>query len=234
MSRVVRVVHSSDLHVDDDNPADRHKGNEGLLAVLRTAVSLGADVLLLAGDTFDNPRVSLPTLRATAELLAGAPMPVVMLPGNHDPLLANCIFRRAGIPDLGHVHVLGIADPVAIVFPAFDLEVRGRAHVSFDDMDPLHPPHARRVGWQIVMAHGHYVPEDEWADQAHRSWKLSDAALAGTGADYVALGHWDRPTPAGDGRVKAYYSGSPDLARTVNLVVLGGDVVVERVALLAG
>jgi len=31
----------------------------------------------------------------------------------------------------------------------------------------------------------------------------------------------------GDGRVPAYYSGSPDLARTVNLVRLKGDGSVE-------
>jgi len=81
------------------------------------------------------------------------------------------------------------------------------------------------------MAHGHYIAPDEWAAQSHRSWRLSDDALAATGADYVALGHWDRPTPVGDGRVLAFYSGSPDLAKTVNRVTLGKDVNVERMAL---
>ena len=44
--------------------------------------------------------------------------------------------------------------------------------------------------------------------------------IAATGADYVALGHWDRPTQVGDGSIPAYYSGSPDWAKTVNLIRL--------------
>jgi hypothetical protein len=46
----------------------------------------------------------------------------------------------------------------------------------------------------------------------------------------LALGHWDRPMRVGNGVVPAYYSGSPDLAGTVNLVRLTttGEVVVTR------
>jgi hypothetical protein len=51
-----------------------------------------------------------------------------------------------------------------------------------------------------------------------------------TAADYLALGHCDRPERVGDGTVPAYYSGSPDLARTVNLIRLtaDGEVLVTR------
>jgi DNA repair exonuclease SbcCD nuclease subunit len=227
----VVLVHSSDLHVDDaPGPGDAH-GLAGLQAVLHTAAVLRADLVLLAGDTFDNPRVRAPALQAATALLAASPVPVVLLPGNHDPLLPDCIFRRAGVTELAHVHILGLHHPEAVLFERHGLEIRGRAHVSFADMDPLHPPAPRRAHWQVVMAHGHYVPPEDWAEHAHRSWKISDAALAQTQADYVALGHWDRASPAGDGRVKAYYSGSPDLAGTVNVIRLGpaSGVAVERV-----
>ena len=52
----VRLVHSSDLHVDDDRVAAMHGGDgaAGLRDVLATALALGADIVLLAGDTFDN------------------------------------------------------------------------------------------------------------------------------------------------------------------------------------
>jgi DNA repair exonuclease SbcCD nuclease subunit len=54
-----------------------------------------------------------------------------------------------------------------------------------------------------------------------------------TGADYVALGHWDRPAQVGSGTVPAYYSGSPEWAKTVNLIRFGndGDVIVTRESL---
>jgi len=62
------------------------------------------------------------------------------------------------------------------------------------------------------------VPPHEWSAHAHRAWRISDRDLAQTRADYVALGHWDRPAPVGDGSVPAYYSGSPDLAGTANVI----------------
>ena len=52
------------------------------------------------------------------------------------------------------------------------------------------------------------------------SWLISDAEIDATEADYLALGHWNRPEKVGTGRVPAYYSGSPELAKTVNLIRL--------------
>lgn len=40
-------------------------------------------------------------------------------------------------------------------------------------------------------------------------------------ADYVALGHWDVPAVIQTDAVPAYYSGSPDIARTINVVTFG-------------
>ena len=56
-----------------------------------------------------------------------------------------------------------------------------------------------------------------------------------TAADYVALGHWDRPAQVGSGIIPAYYSGSPEWAKTVNLVRLtaAGEVIVTRESLPA-
>ncbi len=224
------LVHSSDIHVDDAGADGYHSGNRGLRGVLRTAADVGADLVLLAGDTFDNPRVSDAVLRETAALLEGAGRPVVMLPGNHDPLLERCIFRRAGLDAMAHVRIFGIDAEDVMAFAALGLEISGKPHRSFENMVPFHPPRPRRARFHVVMAHGHYVPPQDWADQAHRSWLISDAALAETGADYIALGHWDRATQAGDGRVAAYYSGSPKLAGTVNVVRLGQQMEVERVA----
>jgi len=67
-----------------------------------------------------------------------------------------------------------------------------------------------------------------------RLGSFSDEEIAATGADYLALGHWDRPMRVGNGVVPAYYSGSPELAGTVNLVRLtaGGEAVVTREALM--
>jgi DNA repair exonuclease SbcCD nuclease subunit len=228
------LVHSSDLHVDDDLGISAYNGLVGLQSVLSTADALNADMVLLAGDTFDNHRISTAVLRRTAGMLEAAVRPVVLLPGNHDAALPECLFRRAGIVSLPHVHVLGVTHGESILFGAQDLEIWGHAHYSFADMAPLRGPRPRKSRWQVAMAHGHYVPPEDRQREAHRAWKITDEDLAATCADYVALGHWDRPVQVGDGQVPAYYSGSPDLAGTVNLVRLSprDGVRVRRTPLL--
>jgi predicted MPP superfamily phosphohydrolase len=62
----VVLVHSSDLHVDD-------RGGIGVLkAVLATAGALGADLVLLAGDTFESNQLSTDVLDRAAGFLAQA------------------------------------------------------------------------------------------------------------------------------------------------------------------
>lgn len=230
-SRDVVVVHSSDIHVDTASldpgaPAD---GTIGLSAVLGAARRLAADVVLLAGDTFENNRLPIGILDRAARLLESAALPIVILPGNHDPAIADSAFHRGGIGGLDNVRILGITDEQSVLFPDLDLEIWGHAHRDYGDMAPLRDPQPRRSAWQIAVAHGHYEPAPDRSQRLAPSWLISDAEIAATAADYVALGHWNRAVRVGDGSVAAYYSGSPDLAATVNLVRLGADgVVVTR------
>jgi DNA repair exonuclease SbcCD nuclease subunit len=228
------LVHSSDLHIDDAPRVASYTGLTGLTNVLATARSVDARAVLLAGDTFDNHRVSDSVLRQAAALIADVSMQVILLPGNHDPAMENCLFRRAGLVGLSNVNVLGVTDPSVVTLADDMVEIRGRAHHGYEDMMPFHTPHSRRTRWLIVMAHGHYLPAGEWEREAHRAWKFGDVDIVATGADYVALGHWDRAAKVGDGRVPAYYSGSPDVAGTVNMIRLSFDrgVIVDRIALV--
>jgi hypothetical protein len=96
-------------------------------------------------------------------------------------------------------------------------------------MPPLLGPRSRSARWLVVMAHGHWTGEDEVSGPYRASWLFSTDDLEATGADYVALGHWNRAVRVGNGRVPSYYSGSPDLAATVNVVRFGVEGVrVER------
>jgi DNA repair exonuclease SbcCD nuclease subunit len=226
------IVHSSDLHVDDGSTAEAHGGDgtAGLRAVLRTAQDLAADLVLLAGDIFEHNRLPMALLDRTTRLLGDAGRPVVILPGNHDPALPESPWRRGGVSDPENVHVLGVTHDEAVLFAEFELEIWGHAHRDYDDMFPLRRPRRRTTRWQIATAHGHYDPKPDLSTDMRAAWLISDIELAATGADYVALGHWNRPVKVGRG-VPAYYSGSPELAKTVNVVKLayGGPAGVRRV-----
>lgn len=233
--RDIVVVHSSDLHVDHDYTARMHGGDGtgGLVSVLTAARSAKADVVVLAGDTFDCHRLPAALLERAASVIAASAMPVVLLPGNHDPAVADAVYHHGALAELPNLHVLGVRHEQAVLFDELALEVWGRPHLDYGDMIPFETIRPRRSRWQVAMAHGHYVPEPDRTTQPRPSWLIGDQELAATGADYVALGHWNRPAKVGNGTVAAYYSGSPEYAGTVNVVKLtaGGDVVVSRTAL---
>jgi hypothetical protein len=100
-------------------------------------------------------------------------------------------------------------------------------------MIPFETIRPRSTRWQIATAHGHYHPSPDRSIRLRPSWLIGDAEIAATGADYVALGHWNRAVKVGNGGVAAYYCGSPEYAGTVNLVRMtpAGNVVVRRVEL---
>ena len=232
MDTEIVLVHSSDLHVDEDRAVGSRNGDgtAGLRWVLVTARAARADVVLLAGDTFENNQLGQAILERARGLLADADLPVVILPGNHDPALADSVFVRGGFAELPHVSILGVTHDEAVPFPVFDLEIWGHAHRDYYSMAPLRGPRPRSTRWQVAMAHGHYEPPATRANPLRPSWVFSDEEITATGVDYLALGHWDRPMRVGDGIVPAYYSGSPDLAQTVNMVRLTttGEVIVTR------
>ena len=228
----ILVVHSSDLHVSEGftEPVHEGDGTAGLRVVLAAARASKAHITILAGDTFEHNRLSPELIARTLPLLAEAGMPVVILPGNHDPAIEDSVFHRAGMAALPNVHVLGMTHDEAILFTALGLEIWGNAHRDYNNMDPLLRPHPRRSFWQIAVAHGHYEPKPNRATHLRPSWLIGDDEIDATEADYVALGHWNRHARVGTGKVAAYYSGSPDHAGTVNLVRLkrGGTVEVTR------
>ena len=228
----IRLVHSSDLHVDDQRIAALHDGDgTGVLRdVLVAARRLAANIVLLCGDTFDNHQVTAATIDRAGQLLADAGLAVVILPGNHDPATPDSIWLRGRFGEIGNVAILGITNERSVAFLPHDLEIWGNAHRDYMDMAPLADPLPRRVRWHIALGHGHYEPPETWANPLRPSWLISDRMIADTQADYLALGHWDRAAQVGDGAVPAYYSGSPDYVGTVNLVRLtaGGEVLVSR------
>lgn len=212
--RELVLVHSSDLHLG----ASPHGPDLAALPQVLAAVrAVGADVLLLAGDIFDHNRVPLRLLDAVARALADAAIPVVILPGNHDCLAPGSVYRRGGLSDPPNVYVLGVTHDETVVLPDLDLEIWGRPHLDYADMSPLAGAHprSRPERRHVTTAHGHWVsgPHDH-----HRSWLIHPQDLATLDTDYVALGHWERAARVGDGAVPAYYSGSPELARSVNVV----------------
>ncbi|MEX0806221.1 MAG: metallophosphoesterase [Candidatus Binatia bacterium] len=223
----VVIIHSSDLHLGTDDSFSNHDSLAVLPKVLAVARVIGADVVLLAGDTFDNHRQPGELLERAAQMLRDYGNPIVILPGNHDPLTADSVYRRGGLAQIPNVRILGLNVDQSVMFAEFELEIWGRAHVDYADMSPLADPRPRSTRWQLAAAHGHYVDAARDPNRLIGSWLIHREELLATGADYVALGHWNQATPVGSGEVTAYYSGSPEYAGTVNVIRLTSNGAVE-------
>ena len=73
----VRLLHTSDLHLDSLGSCDL------LRDVIDTANAHAVNLMVIAGDFFDNTRVGQATLEKALEYLNNLEMPLVILPGNH-------------------------------------------------------------------------------------------------------------------------------------------------------
>jgi DNA repair exonuclease SbcCD nuclease subunit len=219
----VTLVHSSDLHLGTDDSFSDSDRLAVLPKVLTAASHIDADVVVLAGDSFDNHRQPLALLERAAEMLRDYQKPIVILPGNHDPLTPDSVYRRAGLAQIPNVTILGLNAGQAVTFTEFELEIWGHAHLDYTDMSPLANPRPRTTRWQLAAAHGHYVDEARDPNRLIGSWLIHREELVATGADYVALGHWNQAVSVGDGQIVAHYSGSPEYTGTVNVVRLRRD-----------
>ncbi len=224
-AREIVVAHASDVHVDESYTARLFDGDGAgaLRAVLTAARKVEADLVLLAGDTFECHRLTADVLERTAAAMRDFGLPIVLLPGNHDPAIDEAVFHHPAFAKVDGLHILGITHEEAVMFPHLNLEVWGRAHRDYSDMDPLERVRERSTPWQIAMAHGHYEPAPDRSTKLRASWLIGDDEITATRADYLALGHWNRRVKVGSGDVNAWYSGSPDYARSINVVRLSGN-----------
>ena len=233
--REVVIAHASDLHVDHGYTAKLFDGDGAgsLRAVLAAARKISADLVLLAGDTFDCHRLPDALLTHTAATIREFGLPIVLLPGNHDPAIDDAVFHHPDLAAIDGLHILGITHHDAVRLPHLDLEVWGRPHRDYYDMEPIAEARERSTRWQIAMGHGHYLPAHRTMTDAKPSWLFGDEEIEATGADYIALGHWNRQIKVGSGGVPAWYCGSPDYARSINVVRLQptGCIAVEHAAL---
>ena len=103
--RRIRLIHTSDTHLGDDWNPDA--AQRALSAVVDGVHALRGDALLIAGDVFDNARISDAVLEFFLSEMARAAVPAVILPGNHDLYDAASLYHRRPFADApANLHVI--------------------------------------------------------------------------------------------------------------------------------
>ncbi len=259
MRRPLRLVHTADVHLGelptpwhgaepawsgDRRPHPEVSGKPRLVApppgdllpderafarVVDIAVTEKADALLIAGDLFDSNRVPEPAIRFAQAQIARAGCPVVLIPGNHDCYDETSIYRRFDFRAIGsHVHPLYAEEGEIVTFEELDLVVWGKGLVEHAPTNrPMAGvPRHTASHWFVGMAHGHFV-EDR---REPRSSLITPDEIAGSGLDYLALGHVHVFRDVSQGGVRACYPGAPRISYAPD----AGSVAIIRLDPVAG
>lgn len=209
-----RFLHSSDLHIGkrfgnlpEDLRGRLREARHGVIARLAEQARVnGAGTILLAGDTFDTETPTPAMLRqALAEMGHHAPLRWIVLPGNHDSLLADQLWEaaRAVVPDnvtlALRAETLAIA-PGVVVFPAPCTARRpGR------DLTEWMTGAATAEGViRLGLAHGAI---QDFSEEAAASDVIAPDRAARAGLDYLALGDWHGQVTVNE---RTRYSGTPE------------------------
>ncbi len=242
------LLHLSDVHLGarhaDLGPAAVQQ-RERQLAAFSRAVDEGlartVDAVLICGDLFDSnvqPRRTVE--RAADELgrLTEAGVRVVIIPGTHDVYDSRSIYRAFDLAStIGParrgelLHVLTPEQP-ELLLADLDLLVFGRVFAT--KRAPHSPLQAfdvhgdERASWKVGMIHGsRAIP----GKVEHDDVLFTDAEIAASGLDYLALGHWHSFDSGRAGETTWCYPGAPepvavdqDGAGDVCLVTLGDGV----------
>src|SRR5687768_6936185 len=102
---MLKLLHTADLHLGCEfsqlDADDRRKLARARLAVVEQILALAeqydVDAVVWAGDIFDTPKPSEDWWKGFAKALTartGWSRPVVLLPGNHDPLNDGSLFEK--------------------------------------------------------------------------------------------------------------------------------------------
>ncbi len=207
----MKFIHTADwqlgmkaAHVGAAAARVREERLEAAGRVVATARERGAEFLLIAGDTFEDNAVDRALVQKVADILAGSPVPVYVLPGNHDPLTPGSVWEHPAWRSMEHVHVLREEKPVEIpggrLYPCPVTDKRSRK----DPSAWIGHQEAGVIG--IGLAHGTV----EGMPQAEPDHPIPRDAASRSGLDYLALGHWHSTAlyPAADGAARMAYCGT--------------------------
>ncbi|MGA2512362.1 MAG: DNA repair exonuclease [Candidatus Limnocylindrales bacterium] len=222
---MLRLLHTADVHLGarhtdlgERAAALRERQFAAFRASVELAIAEKVDLFLVAGDLFDSntqPRRSVERVAAELGRLARASIRTVIIPGTHDVYDGASIYRSYDLADMAGADrdwIVVLTPCVAeVVFPSLDTIVYGRVFdTKRSPRSPLAGLEARsdtRAMWKIGMVHGALaIPGRTDSDAV----VVTEEEIAGSGLDYLALGHWHSVIEGRAGNVTYAYSGAPE------------------------
>lgn len=221
---MVRFLHSADWQIGmtrrylsaEAQPRFTAARAEVVRRMGQVAAEEGCAFVVVAGDVFEHNQLTAQTVRRALEALRSVPVPVYLLPGNHDHLGPMSIWSgallREELPE--HVHVLDTTGPVEV---AEGVELVAAPWVGKHPTEdpvaaalrtlPEGPTPAGVV--RILVGHGAVdLLDPDGHAKAPVAVAPLTAALGEGRIHYVALGDRHSSTQVGDPAI--WFSGAPE------------------------
>ncbi|MDO5029429.1 MAG: DNA repair exonuclease [Corynebacterium sp.] len=195
------------------------------------ATSEDAEFIVVAGDVFDSNTLPEKVFLRALDRIAKLPVPVYLLPGNHDALDASSIYRRKAFESLEQqgVYVLRDTNPIAIREGVELVGVPVRGKYSADDIvaeaaAELEPTD----GIRVMVAHGQV---EGFGDEGGATIDLAslEHAIERGALHYVALGD-SHSTSQLDGSGRVFFSGAHETTAYDDKERGSGNVLVVDIA----
>lgn len=189
------------------------------------AVERECEAIVVAGDVFDDNLLRPEVYRRAMDVLRRSPVPVFLLPGNHDPFDAASIYRKPEFAELaegsgtgaavvvlddsaprvvrdseqGRVEIVGA--PLLTKKPNEDLVAKAIAECAQRDDE---------ADIRVLVGHGNVSSFGDVLDLSQIDVAAAERACADGVIDYVALGDTHSAMKLGtEGTV--WYSGAPEV-----------------------
>ncbi|SFC31857.1 metallophosphoesterase family protein [Clostridium uliginosum] len=188
----IRILHTADLHFDTPFSGMPHnqalRSKEELKEVFNTIIDITleekVDILLIAGDIFDNLSVNKSTLYFIKNCFERInKVKVFISPGNHDPFNERSFYNIVDWPE--NVHVFK-GDMKKVVIEDLNTVVWGAGFNSTYIEESLLKNVKRIEGYNnIMLLHG----EITYLGQNNSYNPITEIEIGESNMDYIALGH---------------------------------------------
>jgi DNA repair exonuclease SbcCD nuclease subunit len=188
----IKILHTADIHFDTPfsgmTPKEALKSKEELKQVFEKIIKITleneVDILLIAGDIFDNLSVNKTTLyfiRGCFEIISK--VQVFISPGNHDPFNEKSFYSIVEWPD--NVHIFKSSMEM-VILENLDTVVWGAGFNTPHVNKSLLKNVKRAEGYNnVLVLHGEIANNQEGNEYN----PITEEEIGKTNVDYVALGH---------------------------------------------
>ncbi len=190
--RTIKILHAADFHFDTpfkeigekQSRINKEEIKEVFSEIINISKNKCVDILLLAGDIFDNNTVNKQTLYFIEEKLKEIPdIKVFISPGNHDPLSKNSFYSFINWPNNVHIFKGNVEK---VYLEDLDINVWGGAfNNKYLKSSMLKGIKADKEKINIMVLHGEIANAND--ENEYNPINLRE--IEESNMDYIALGH---------------------------------------------